>query len=387
MHLEFHFGKAESVATTADPNATHVLAKVYRGTLQGAIPGLQFYHNNIFFDLSYYLLFSQLRYTTRVPQKTVAFGNVTRGFDQLGWIAVFTTLGCFAVTFQLIFYVYKFKIKDKSLYNNPGNPVDFFLLTFTTFVEPDKISWFPTWSAGKLATLFWSVFALLVVSFYTSNLRTNLIAPNLEPEINSHEDVLNYGKIVHIDHILSFLLQLTVSPAFDEVLRRVKEQDKWYYPVEAELLEAHVKKAVLEDGDVYLATAENILYTYLLQDTLGFPHLRISDDSLVNFYMCLRLTKFSPYTSDINKWFNTYHELGLYKMFLNKPIPIKALASYGSTAQYESSDNLRMSLEMLWTSIILLVAGYVIGGMIFVIEIMMTNSSKRVDYFSHRMYH
>ncbi|TRY79785.1 hypothetical protein TCAL_17053 [Tigriopus californicus] len=211
MHLEFHFGKADTAATTADPNATHPLAKEYQGKFQGVVPGLQFYNNR------------------------------------------------------------------------------------------------------KLMTLLWSVFALLVVSFYTSNLRTNLIAPNLEPEINSHEDVLKYDMTVHADHLLSFLLQLTVSPAFDEILRRMKDQDKWYHPIESQLLEAHVKKAVLEDGEVYLATAENILYSYLLQDTLGFPHLRISDDSLVNFYMCLRLTKFSPYTPDINKLFIINHEFGLHK--------------------------------------------------------------------------
>ncbi|XP_059085026.1 uncharacterized protein LOC131882025 [Tigriopus californicus] len=385
MHLEFHFGKADTAATTADPNATHPLAKEYQGKFQGVVPGLQFYNNSVFFDLSYYLLFSQLRYVTRVPQKTVAFGNVARGFDQLGWLAVFITLGCFALTFELIFYLYKFKIKDKSLYNNPGNPVDFFLLTFTTFVEPDKINWFPTWSVGKLMTLLWSVFALLVVSFYTSNLRTNLIAPNLEPEINSHEDVLKYDMTVHADHLLSFLLQLTVSPAFDEILRRMKDQDKWYHPIESQLLEAHVKKAVLEDGEVYLATAENILYSYLLQDTLGFPHLRISDDSLVNFYMCLRLTKFSPYTPDINKLFIINHEFGLHKRFLNMPIPTKGLPSTGSTAQYESSDNLRMTLEMLWTSVFLLISGSVIGGIIFIIEIMMARSWRKVDRFSQRI--
>ncbi|XP_059084403.1 uncharacterized protein LOC131881534 [Tigriopus californicus] len=348
---------------------------VYQGKLQAAIPALQFGYNRVFFDISSYLLFSQLRYTARVPQKNVAFGNVVRGFDQLGWLAVFITLGCFALTFQLIFWVYKFKIKNKSLYNNPGNPVDFFLLTFTTFVEPDKINWFPTWSAGKLATLFWSVFALLVVNFYTSNLRTNLIAPNLEPEINSHEDVIRYDKTVHVDHLLSFLLRRTVSPAFEQVLHGVK----WYYPVQAELLESHVKTAVLEDGDVYLATAENVLYTYLLQDTLGFPNLRISDDSLVNFYMCVRLTKFSPYTPDINKLFTKYHEFGFYKRFLNKPIPTKALPSFEFTAQYQSSENLRMSLEMLWTPIILLIAGSMIGGITFLIETMMVKLWKNVD--------
>lgn len=235
-------------------------------------------------------------------------------------------------------------------------------------------------SIGKFTTLLWSVFALLVVSFYTSNLRTNLIAPGLEPEINSHTDILKYDKTVHADDLLLFLLQLTVSPSFNKVLQRIKDQGKWYYPVEAEVLEPHVKTAVLEDGDVYLATAENIMYTYLLQKSLGFPNLRISDDTLVNFYMCFRLTKYSPYTPDVNTLLTTYQESGLYKRFLNKPIPTIALPSTGPTSQFESSDTLRMSMEMLWTPIVLLTAGYVVGLAVFLIEMALNKNEKRVTF-------
>ncbi|TRY79367.1 hypothetical protein TCAL_14787 [Tigriopus californicus] len=376
MTLELRTGLVEITATTADPNATHVLAKVYRGEFQGVIPGLQFYYNSVFFDLSNYILFSQLRYTSRVPQKTVTFGNVARGFDTWSWLAVFITLGSFSATFQLIYYVYKYKMKDATLYKNPGNPIDFFLLTFTTFVEPDKLKWFPSWSTGKFATLLWSIFALLVVSFYTSNLRTNLIAPNFEPEINSHEDILKYDKIVHVDNILIFLLELRVSPSFDEVLRIVKEKERWYTPVVArEILEPHIKKAVLENGDIFVATEQNILYTYLFEQDLGFPNLRISDDSLVNFYMCLRLTKYSPFTPDVNRMLTTYQEFGLSKRILNKPIPIIALPSTESSAQYESSENLKMSMEMLWTPIILLASGSMLGLAVFIVEIVLGSIS------------
>ncbi|TRY79913.1 hypothetical protein TCAL_12808 [Tigriopus californicus] len=189
------------------------------------------------------------------------------------------------------------KIKDPGRYNNPGNPADFFLLTFTSFVEPDKINWFPTWSAGKMSALMWSVFALLVVSFYTSNLRTNLIAPSLEPEINSHEDILKYGKFIHANNLFLFLRQQKVSPAFEAVLRWVDETGGWFRSEADEgSLEPHVETGVLKNGDVYFTNDENVLYSYLFQKTLGFPNLRISDDALNNFYMSIRLQKYSPYT-------------------------------------------------------------------------------------------
>lgn len=208
------------------------------------------------------------------------------------------------------------------------------------------------------------------MSFYTSNLRTNLIAPALEPEINSHSDVLKYDKTVHVDTILIFLLELRVSPTFDEVLRIVKEKERWYSPVVTrELLEPHIKKAVLEDGDAFVATQQNILYTYMFEKDLGFPNLRISDDSLVNFYMCLRLTKYSPYTPDVNRMFTVYQESGLSKRILNKPLPIIALPSTMSGSNFESSDALQMSMEMLWTPIILLAGGIAASTLIFLAEI------------------
>ncbi|TRY79826.1 hypothetical protein TCAL_14788 [Tigriopus californicus] len=378
MKLEFRKGSGGDFTSITSKNATHNLAKLYRGEYQASIPGLQFYHNFVFFDLSNYVLFSQMRYAARQPQKTVAFENVARGFDKLSWAAVFLTLTCFAVTFQTIFYVYKFKIKDSGRYNNPGNPADFFLLTFTSFVEPDKINWFPTWSAGKMSALMWSVFALLVVSFYTSNLRTNLIAPSLEPEINSHEDILKYDKFIHANNLFVFLRRQKVSPGFEAVLRWVDETGGWFSSeAEEGSLEPHVETGVLNNGDVYFTNDENVLYSYLFQQTLGFPNLRISNDALNNFYMSIRIQKYSPYTPEVNDVITTYHELGLFKRNLYKPIPIIALPSTSGGSQYESSETLRMSLEMLWTPIILLSCGCIIGAIILLFEIRLWNPDSR----------
>ncbi|TRY79366.1 hypothetical protein TCAL_14786 [Tigriopus californicus] len=295
------------------------------------------------------------------------------------WIGVFIALTCFSVTFQTMFQVYKFELKDKTLYNNPGNPIDFFLLTFTTFVEPYKINWFPSWSAGKMLALLWSLFALLMVSFYMSNLRTNLIAPGLEPEINNHEDILKYDKFVHVNILFIFLCQFEVSPAFDKVLDSVDKKDGWFSSVQEDgILEPHVEAAVLNNGDAYLSSDENVLYSYLFQKTLGFPNLRISNDGLYNFYMSMRFKKYSPYTPDINHLFTMYQEVGLFQKFLNKPIPIIALPSTSVGSQHESSENLRMSMEMLWTPIILLACGTFAGGIVLLFEIAMAGHKKMV---------
>lgn len=210
-----------------------------------------------------------------------------------------------------------------------------------------------------------------MVSFYTSNLRTNLIAPNLEPEINSHEDVLKYDKVVYVDELMIFLLQMTVSTTFEEVLRKVEERDTWYRPVDIHRLYPPVESALLDRGDLFLASEEYILYSYFFESSLGFPKLRISKDRLTSYYLCFRLTKYSPYTPDVNKMLTTYFEFGLFQRVLYKPFPISALRSATTSQQFETSDNIRMSLEMLWTPIILLAVGSAIGLGVFVLELML----------------
>lgn len=100
------------------------------------------------FDNTRFTFFLTIRYVTRHPRKQVAFWRVVHGFDSWSWIGVFVCLSLFSFAFSLIFYVYKYKLKDKSLYRNPGSRVDFALMTFTTFVEPDPLPWFPKWSTG-----------------------------------------------------------------------------------------------------------------------------------------------------------------------------------------------------------------------------------------------
>ena len=46
---------------------------------------------------------------------------------------------------------------------------------------------------GKITCGFWGFMTLAFVSFYNSNLRRHLIAPVLEPEINSDDDILKYN--------------------------------------------------------------------------------------------------------------------------------------------------------------------------------------------------
>lgn len=203
-----------------------------------------------------------------------------------------------------------------------------------------------------------------------SNLRTNLIAPGLEPQINSHEDVLKYNKFLHTSYLFIFLCQLELTPAFEKVLDLVDERGGWYTEVQEDgLLDPKIETGVLKNGDLYMSNAENVLYSYLSQKTLGFPNLRISNDGLYNFYMCLRMRKFSPYTPDVNKWFTTYQEVGLFQKVLYAPIPIIALPSTSKSSQYESSENLKMSMEMLWTPIILLASGTMIGAITLLFEI------------------
>ena len=56
----------------------------------------------------------------------------------------------------------------------------------------------PSALAGKLLTLFWSIFAMNLVFFYNSNLRANIIASEREKYLDTHEDIVAFDKPVYI---------------------------------------------------------------------------------------------------------------------------------------------------------------------------------------------
>ncbi len=92
------------------------------------------------------------------------------------------------------------------LMKHVSSQFDLFLYPFVKLTEPDPLPWFTKWSSGRLVVLLWSLTSLLLVLFYTSNLRANMIMVNYEPEPRTLLDVAERGERVYMYDLAVIIL-------------------------------------------------------------------------------------------------------------------------------------------------------------------------------------
>ena len=95
---------------------------------------------------------------------------------------------------------------------------DFIIHPVAKITEPDPMPWFQGWSTGQFLVFTWSVLALFLTMFYTSNLRAHLVTIHYERPLESFQDIVDNGKKVYIgdgfarlryDHNYSFFVCCT----------------------------------------------------------------------------------------------------------------------------------------------------------------------------------
>jgi hypothetical protein len=77
--------------------------------------------------------------------------NVITVFTANVWIAILGTILVFALLFLIVHTIYNTKhLNNYGLAGKLHAKYDFFLLTFSTLMEPDPLPWFPKHSTGNL---------------------------------------------------------------------------------------------------------------------------------------------------------------------------------------------------------------------------------------------
>ncbi|XP_059091071.1 uncharacterized protein LOC131886976 [Tigriopus californicus] len=367
MELNFVFGDTGYI-TPGYTNATGYLGELLRGEKDVVLPMVLNDAGYALFDCTRFTFFVTLRYVTRHPQKLLAFGNLARGFDSLSWVAVFTFLSMFSMTFAGIFYVYKYLLKEPELYRNPNSGIDFVLMTFTTFVEPDPLPWFPKWSTGRLVVLYWSLFAFLVVNFYTSNLRTNLIAPAYENRIDTTEDFLESGRELFVHSSGYWMIRLGTEGKLKEVIKMLRDEQWRFYPNER-MSQDQLNIWVQERGYVIVAYPEGLMLNYLsIPDYEGLPHQTYSKEIIHTSFNAIRFQKYSPITPHLNRILTAADEFGLYYKFLYEYVPTLAMPGQYIAGQINESE-LRMEVDMILGPIFILICGGTLGTIAFIFEL------------------
>ncbi len=152
------------------------------------------------FALSTPLMMSSLLYISRSPVPITTYGNVSKPFSPLVWVATLVIL--LVLSFMLLgtycLYYRSGHLRKFHLVKKEELPLNFIIFPLVKITEPDPLPWFKTWSSGKFIVMLWSLFSLFLIMFYTSNLRVKMLTVEYEVPIKTLEDILAYSKKVYL---------------------------------------------------------------------------------------------------------------------------------------------------------------------------------------------
>ena len=158
-------------------------------------------------------------YFSRQPQPIVSYGNILLPFDTLVWSLAVGALFVFGTFFTCAYFVLNSPgIRYLGLVKKEHFPSNFFLFPVAKFTEPgrlnlfqsfsmfrnmtwpstDPLPWFKKWTAGKFGTLIWMLFSILMLSFYTYNLRAHMVTIAYERPMRTLQDIAEIAEKVYI---------------------------------------------------------------------------------------------------------------------------------------------------------------------------------------------
>ncbi len=140
---------------------------------------------------------------TRIPQRVLSLGNILRPFDTITWsLTLFVVLSlCLLLLCTHRIYL---SVRPQLVLPEESSS-NFFIYGMCKITEPDPLPWFKGGVSGKWSVFLWSLFALLMIMFYQSNLRAYMITVDYEDPMDTLEDVATQGRKVWIPGTVSFL--------------------------------------------------------------------------------------------------------------------------------------------------------------------------------------
>ncbi len=131
-------------------------------------------------------------FASRVAHPVKSYGNIALPFSLEIWLLIAATGAIFSFLFFALHTIYKSALTEQGLHRDEESKINFLLYTISKVTEPDPLPWFTEkWSTGKFMTALWAIWALLMVNFYTSNLRAHMTSPKYEKNLDTVQDVAN----------------------------------------------------------------------------------------------------------------------------------------------------------------------------------------------------
>ncbi len=147
-------------------------------------------------EISFPFMEQNFNFISRMPRVLENKDGLILPFSSSVWMIVICSLLCLSVMFYMTHSLYTSPdLIYVNLHKSEMSASNFFLFTFGKMTEPDPIPWFSQkWSTGKFLAFVWSLFSLLIVSFYNCNLRAHLSAVDYEKPVESADDVILHRK-------------------------------------------------------------------------------------------------------------------------------------------------------------------------------------------------
>lgn len=174
-------------------------------------------------------------------------------------------------TMSLSYWMYsKLPNPNDFLTSHQVSPSEFILLPLSRFVEPDPLPWFKCISTGKVLTLMWSLFTMILIFAYQCDLRSTLIRPSFDQPIDTLEDALERGTNIYVLNALwdTLFLGDIKSESLRKVLERITANDGIYglkYPT----LPPAVAEDVKANGAIFILTKSTVSYFHFFDKVSG----------------------------------------------------------------------------------------------------------------------
>ncbi len=151
------------------------------------------------FDLSNSFWMVKVMFITRNPIPIISFGQITAPFSSTVWTLSALLVMIVGLMHHITYKLYqKPYIQQLDLAKREHHPANFYLFSLAKLTEPDPLPWFKKWSAGKIFSLLWTLFCLLMVLFYTCNLRAHLITVNYEESPETLDHIIDRGTVPYM---------------------------------------------------------------------------------------------------------------------------------------------------------------------------------------------
>ncbi|XP_072158838.1 uncharacterized protein [Bemisia tabaci] len=335
-------------------------------------------------------------------------------FSPQTWVVIILTILSLYVSFyafhrsQLMLFDGLYSEIEQRAFAN--TPVSFYLYSFLVVGSPSRLL-LGRVTTGKMLFLIVSLFVLVIITVYQSEM-TNLLSKEVRyPEIDTLEDLKDSDLTIQTPDLEASLELLHDYPFYDAIKTKLSEGSYYY----REVLYDYVQEQMENVTDIYELIAQNtshanlyplirrfndLRYNFQSVVTLNAVELGISDlyykiegniklgdpllpnnfaefhvvkECMLTYPLALQVQKNSYLSDFLIEEIRSYVEKGLVLKFLENTCyypEIKCAYSIKHVTEDDASPVFAFTIENVQPAFVCLITGWILSGVVFAVELM-----------------